>query len=43
MEKRTWRIEEKVAILKEVETGGVVEAWQKHGIYATTYYSWKKI
>jgi transposase-like protein len=42
MKKRTWRIEEKVAILKEVETGGVVETCRKHGIYATTYYSWKK-
>jgi transposase-like protein len=30
MKKRTWRIEEKVAILKEVETGGVVETCRKH-------------
>jgi transposase-like protein len=42
MKKRIWSIEEKVAILKEVETGGVVETCRKHGIYATTYYSWKK-
>jgi transposase-like protein len=42
MKKRIWSIEEKVAILKEVETGGVVETCRKHGIYATTYYSWKR-
>lgn len=40
--KRTWSIEQKVAIIKEVETGGVVETCRKHGIYATTYYSWKR-
>lgn len=40
--KRTWSIEEKVAIIKESETLGVVETCRKHGIYATTYYDWKK-
>jgi transposase-like protein len=40
--KRTWDKEEKIAILKEAETEGVVEACRKRGIYATTYYDWKK-
>jgi putative transposase len=40
--KRTWSIQQKVAIIKEVETGGVVETCRKHGVYATTYYSWKR-
>ncbi len=40
--KRTWSIEEKVAILKDIEKTGVVEGCRKHGIYATTYYDWKK-
>jgi len=40
--KRTWNQEEKLAILKEAETAGVVETCRKRGIYATTYYDWKK-
>lgn len=40
--KRTWSIEEKVAILKDIQKTGVVEGCRKHGIYATTYYDWKK-
>jgi putative transposase len=40
--KRTWSIEEKIAIIKEVENQGVVETCRKHGIYASTYYDWKK-
>lgn len=40
--KRTWSIEEKVSILKEVETFGVVETCRKRGIYASTYYDWKR-
>jgi transposase-like protein len=36
--KRTWSIEEKIAILKDIEKTGVVEGCRKHGIYATTYY-----
>ena len=40
--KRTWSIIEKVSFLKEAETLGVVETFRKHGIYATTYYDWKK-
>lgn len=40
--KRTWYIEQKVAILKEAETQGVVATCLKNGIYATMYYDWKK-
>ncbi len=40
--KRTWSIEEKTAILKDIKQTGVVEGCRKHGIYATTYYDWKK-
>ena len=40
--KRTWSIEEKVAILKDIQETGIVEGCRKHGIYATTYYDWKK-
>jgi putative transposase len=40
--KRTWSQEEKIAILKEAEIAGVVETCRKRGIYATTYYDWKK-
>lgn len=40
--KRTWSIEEKISILKDIEKTGVVEECQKHGFYATTYYDWKK-
>jgi putative transposase len=40
--KRTWSIEEKVSILKDIKKIGVVEGCRKHGIYATTYYDWKK-
>lgn len=40
--KRTWSIEEKVSILKEIKETRVVEGCRKHGIYATTYYDWKR-
>ena len=40
--KRTWSIEEKIAILKDIKKTGVVEGCRKRGIYATTYYDWKK-
>jgi len=40
--KRTWSIEEKISILKDIEKMGVVEGCRKHGIYASTYYEWKK-
>ncbi len=38
--KRTWSVEEKESILKDIEKTGVVEGCRKHGIYPTTYYSW---
>lgn len=40
--RKTWSIEEKVAILKEAGTNGIVVTCRKHGIYATTYYDWKR-
>jgi putative transposase len=40
--KRTWSIDEKVSILKEAKTLGVVETCRKYGVYATTYYDWKE-
>jgi len=40
--RRTWSIEEKIAILKDIQKTGVVEGCRKHGIYSTTYYDWKK-
>lgn len=38
--KRTWSVEEKESMLKDIEKIGIVEGCRKHGIYATTYYSW---
>lgn len=40
--KRIWSIEQKVSILNEAKTLGIVETCRKHGIYATIYYSWKQ-
>ncbi|HPD64928.1 MAG TPA: transposase [Bacteroidia bacterium] len=40
--KRTWTGEEKEAILRDVEKPGIVIGCRKHGIYATTYFAWKK-
>ncbi|HAN78228.1 MAG TPA: transposase [Bacteroidales bacterium] len=40
--KRTWSIDEKVAILLDIEKIGIVEGCRKHGIYSTTYYDWLK-
>jgi putative transposase len=40
--RKTWSIEEKVSILKEAETNGIVETCRKHGIYSTTFYDWKR-
>ncbi len=34
--------EQKLAILKEASTQGVITTLEKHGIYPATYYSWKK-
>ncbi len=41
-EKRKFTKEEKLQFLKEVEEKGVKITLEKHGIYPTTYYSWKK-
>lgn len=40
--KRTFSKEEKLAILKEASEKGVKSTLEKHGIYAATYYSWRK-
>ena len=40
--KGTWSKEEKLAILAEVEKGGLQETLRKHGVYPSTYYSWRK-
>ncbi len=40
--KKSWSIEQKVAIIKEVKAGGVVGTCRKHGLYPSTYYSWKR-
>jgi len=42
MEKRSWSKEEKLAILKEAEQNGVEITLRNHGIYPSTYYSWRK-
>ncbi len=42
MEKRRWSKEDKLAILKEAEQNGVELTIRKHGIYPSTYYSWRK-
>jgi len=42
MEKRKWTKEEKLAILKEVEGEGLEVTLRKHGIYPSSYYSWRK-
>ncbi len=42
MEKRKFTTEEKLQILKEASLQGISAALEKHGIYAATYYSWKK-
>ena len=40
--KRSWTIEEKIAIIQDIEKIGVTEGCRKHGIYQTTFYEWKK-
>ena len=41
-QKRSWSIEEKIKILQDIQKIGVVEGCRKHGIYASTYYDWKR-
>ncbi len=40
--KRNWSKEEKLALLKEVDQEGLQLTLRKHGIYPSTYYSWRK-
>jgi transposase-like protein len=42
MEKRKWTKAEKLAILKEGEEEGTQLTIRKHGVYPSTYYSWRK-
>lgn len=40
--KKKYSNEEKLAIIKEASTNGVVKTLEKHGLYAATFYNWKK-
>ena len=42
MERKKFKTEEKIAILKEAKENGVTITLEKHSIYPATYYSWKK-
>lgn len=42
MKKRTFTTEEKLRIIKEAAENGVTATIEKYGIYAASYYSWKK-
>lgn len=42
MERKKWSKEEKLAVLQEAEREGVEVTIRKHGIYPSTYYSWRK-
>lgn len=42
MIKRKFTTEEKLHILKEASEHGVTATLEKHGIYAATYYGWKR-
>lgn len=42
MQKRKFTKEQKLEILEEASTQGVQATMDKHGLYPTTYYSWKK-
>ena len=42
MKKRTFSKEEKLKILEEAKKEGIKPTLDKHGVYPTTYYSWKK-
>jgi len=42
MKKKRYKTEQMISILKECEaTGNISEVCRKHGIAATTFYSWK--
>jgi len=40
--KRTISKEEKLGIIREASTNGVVATCEKYGVYPASYYSWKK-
>ena len=42
MTKRTFSTEEKLRIVKEAKEHGVTATIEKYGIYAASFYSWKK-
>jgi putative transposase len=42
MKKRKWTKEEKLEILKEAKSEGLQITLRKHGVYPSTYYSWRK-
>ena len=42
MQKRKFTKEQKLEILEEASVQGVQATLDKHGLYPTTYYSWKK-
>lgn len=42
MKRRTFTKEEKLKILKEVESDGLNVTLSKYGVYPTSYYSWKE-
>lgn len=42
MTKRTFTTEEKLRIIAEAKEKGVTATIDKYGIYAASYYSWKK-
>ncbi len=42
MSKRKFSKSEKLKILKEAKSKGVKMTLEKHGIYPSTYYSWKR-
>ena len=42
MKKRTFTTEEKLKIIQEAKENGVVATCEKYGLYAASFYSWKK-
>lgn len=42
MSKRKFTKAQKIAILTEAKSKGVKDTLEKHGIYPSTYYSWKR-
>ena len=40
-EKRSWTKEEKLSILREAEENGPEPTIRKHGLYPSTFYTWR--